>query len=102
MSQQQQLSTQILIHIAQELNLALKSLVATITLFDEGGTVPFIARYRKEVTGNLDEVAIGAIQEKLAGLRHLLGGPSKDLLAHSRNQIVDALDGSLCFFELFP
>jgi uncharacterized protein len=34
------------------------------SLLNEGGTVPFIARYRKEATGNLDEVAIGAIQEK--------------------------------------
>ncbi|MDX2152457.1 MAG: Tex family protein [Bryobacteraceae bacterium] len=49
----------------------LKSLVATIALLDEGGTVPFIARYRKEVTGSLDEVQIGAIQEKLAYFREL-------------------------------
>ena len=44
----------------------LKSLVATIELLDEGATVPFIARYRKEATGNLDEVQIRAIEEKLA------------------------------------
>jgi hypothetical protein len=42
------------------------SLVAVIGLLDEGGTVPFIARYRKEATGNLDEVQIRAIEEKLA------------------------------------
>ncbi|MDP2998891.1 MAG: Tex-like N-terminal domain-containing protein, partial [Bryobacterales bacterium] len=40
-------------HIALQLGVSLKSLVSTIELFDEGGTVPFIARYRKEVTGNL-------------------------------------------------
>lgn len=49
----------------------MQSLVATISLFDEGGTVPFIARYRKEVTGNLDEVKILAIQEKLEYHREL-------------------------------
>lgn len=49
----------------------MQSLVATIGLFDEGGTVPFIARYRKEVTGNLDEVQILAVQEKLEYHREL-------------------------------
>ncbi|MCU1258040.1 MAG: binding domain protein [Bryobacterales bacterium] len=65
------LPTSILIHIASELNIPVKSLVATIALLDEGGTVPFIARYRKEATGNLDEVAIGAIAEKLTYHREL-------------------------------
>lgn len=46
-------------------------LVAVIQLLDEGGTVPFIARYRKEATGNLDEVQIRAIEEKLAYFREL-------------------------------
>jgi uncharacterized protein len=49
----------------------MQGLVATIALFDEGGTVPFIARYRKEATGNLDEVKIQAIQEKLEYHREL-------------------------------
>ena len=65
------LPTPILIHIAGLLNVSVKSLTATIQLLDEGGTVPFIARYRKEVTGNLDEVAIAAIEEKLAYFREL-------------------------------
>ena len=65
------LPTAILIHIAQQLNLSVHSLVATLTLLDGGGTVPFIARYRKEATGNLDEVAIGAIEEKAAYFREL-------------------------------
>src|SRR5271154_2259335 len=71
MSQPNPLPTPILIHIAALLNIPLKSLVATIQLLNEGGTVPFIARYRKEVTGNLDEVAIAAIEEKLAYFREL-------------------------------
>lgn len=71
MSEPKQLPTPVLIHIAKQLNLAVKSLLATIQLLDEGGTVPFIARYRKEATGGLDEVAIGAIEEKLAYFREL-------------------------------
>jgi uncharacterized protein len=42
-----------------------------IELLDDGGTVPFIARYRKEATGNLDEVQIRTIEEKLAYFREL-------------------------------
>ncbi len=65
------LSTSVLVHIAQQLNVSLKSLVAVIGLLDEGSTVPFIARYRKEATGNLDEVQIRDIQEKLEYFREL-------------------------------
>ncbi len=64
MSEQKTLPTAILLHIAQQLNVPLKSVTAVIQLLNEGGTVPFIARYRKEATGNLDEVAIGSIQEQ--------------------------------------
>src|ERR1700720_1225384 len=66
------LSPQILLHIAQTLNLPMHGLTAVITLLDEGGTVPFIARYRKEATGNLDEVQIRDIEENLAYFRDLL------------------------------
>jgi uncharacterized protein len=65
------LPTPVLLHIAKLLEISLQSLVATIALFDEGGTVPFIARYRKEATGNLDEVKILAVQEKLEYFREL-------------------------------
>ena len=65
------LPTPVLLHIAKLLEVSLQSLVSTIALFDEGGTVPFIARYRKEATGNLDEVQILAIQEKLEYFREL-------------------------------
>ncbi|MBL8238830.1 MAG: RNA-binding transcriptional accessory protein [Bryobacterales bacterium] len=67
----QALPTHALVHIAQTIQVSMQSLVATIGLFDEGGTVPFIARYRKEVTGNLDEVQILAVQEKLEYHREL-------------------------------
>jgi len=49
----------------------MRGLVAVIELLDDGGTVPFIARYRKEATGNLDEVQILNIEEKLAYFREL-------------------------------
>jgi uncharacterized protein len=66
------LSPEILLHIARTLNVPLSGLVAVIELFNEGGTVPFIARYRKEATGNLDEVQIRDIEEKLAYFRDLV------------------------------
>ncbi len=65
------LPPEILLHLAKILQVPLKGLVAVIELLDEGGTVPFIARYRKEATGNLDEVQIRAIEEKLAYSREL-------------------------------
>src|SRR3954447_11150387 len=65
------LSTPILLHIAKLLTVPMKGLAAVIELLDEGATVPFIARYRKEVTGNLDEVQIRDIQEKLEHFREL-------------------------------
>jgi len=63
------LSPEILLHIAQSLNLPLHCLTAVIGLLNEGGTVPFIARYRKEATNNLDEVQIRDIEAKLAYFR---------------------------------
>ena len=57
--------------IAAELGLKAHQVRATATLLDEGGTVPFIARYRKEATGSLDEVAITAIRDRLAQLGEL-------------------------------
>ena len=65
------LPTHVILHIAKLLNVPLKGLTAVIELLDEGGTVPFIARYRKEATGNLDEVQIRDIQEKLEYFREL-------------------------------
>jgi uncharacterized protein len=50
--------------IAIELSIAEKQVQVTIDLLDEGGTVPFIARYRKEMTGSLDEVQIAAIRDR--------------------------------------
>ncbi len=49
--------------IADKLGISIRQIANTITLLDEGATVPFISRYRKEMTGSLDEVAIGNIKE---------------------------------------
>jgi uncharacterized protein len=57
--------------IATELLLVPSSVQAAIQLLEGGNTIPFIARYRKEVTGNLDEVQIKTIQERYTYLREL-------------------------------
>ena len=57
--------------IAVELSLAPGQVKAVAGLLDEGGTVPFIARYRKEATGTLDEVAITSIRDRLEQLAEL-------------------------------
>ena len=57
--------------IAAELAISRQQVQATATLLDEGATVPFISRYRKEVTGSLDEVAVAAIRDRLEQLREL-------------------------------
>lgn len=57
--------------IAQQINVASRQVAATIQLLDDGNTLPFIARYRKEVTGGLDEEQIRVIGEQLDLLRAL-------------------------------
>ncbi len=57
--------------IAQELSIAEKQVSATVELLDEGATVPFISRYRKEVTGTLDEVQVTEIRDRVQQLRDL-------------------------------
>lgn len=57
--------------ISAELNINPKQTLAVACLLDDGGTVPFIARYRKEATGSLDEVIITAIRDRLAQLEEL-------------------------------
>ncbi len=57
--------------LAAELALPQKQVEAAVSLLDEGNTVPFIARYRKEVTGGLDDTALRNLAERLAYLRNL-------------------------------
>ena len=61
----------ILKNVADELNFNESQVENTVKLFDEGATVPFIARYRKEVTGNLDEEQIRDVIEKVTYYRNL-------------------------------
>ena len=57
--------------IAEELNVRPKQVEATINLIDEGNTIPFIARYRKEVTGGLSDEILRDLGERLTYLRNL-------------------------------
>ena len=57
--------------IAQELAVKSQQVAAAVGLLDEGSTVPFIARYRKEVTGGLDDTQLRYLEERLAYLREL-------------------------------
>ncbi|MFO7826223.1 MAG: Tex family protein [Cyclobacterium sp.] len=57
--------------IASELGVRNDQVVSTAGLLDEGATIPFISRYRKEVTGSLDEVQVAAIRDRLQQLRDL-------------------------------
>jgi uncharacterized protein len=60
-----------ILKITKELNLQARQVAATAILLEEGGTVPFIARYRKEKTGELDEVQITAIRDRIEQLGEL-------------------------------
>src|SRR5271165_6694024 len=65
------MNTSHIIKIATELKLQESQVRTTAGLLAEGSTVPFIARYRKEATGALDEVAITAIRDRLQQLEQL-------------------------------
>ncbi|MCE9686117.1 RNA-binding transcriptional accessory protein [Shewanella sp. AS16] len=64
--------------IAQELNVREQQVSATIALLDEGSTVPFVARYRKEATGGLDDTQLRTLNSRLSYLREL----------HDRRQVI--------------
>ena len=57
--------------IAEELSIRESQVEATVKLIDEGNTIPFIARYRKEVTGNLSDETLRDLGERLTYLRNL-------------------------------
>src|SRR5262245_33535199 len=78
--------------ISSELSIAESQVERTLALLAEGATLPFIARYRKEVTGNLDEVQIGKIAERGEYLAEL-DARKKTVLAEieSQGKLDDAL-----------
>ena len=57
--------------LAKELNLSVSQVEKTVALIDEGNTIPFIARYRKEVTGSLDDTVLRTLDDRLTYLRNL-------------------------------
>ncbi|MES2377181.1 MAG: Tex family protein [Bacteroidota bacterium] len=57
--------------LAAEFSIAEKQVIATVELLDGGATVPFISRYRKEVTGSLDEVQVAGIRDRIQQMREL-------------------------------
>ena len=57
--------------LAQETGISAKQVAATLALLDEGATIPFISRYRKELTGSLDEVQIGTLKERYEKLQEI-------------------------------
>ena len=63
--------TPILDRIAQELSVSPRQVTAAVALLDEGATVPFVARYRKEATGGLDDTQLRTLEERLRYLREL-------------------------------
>ena len=67
--------------IAQSLSISEKQVLKTIDLLDEGATIPFISRYRKEVTGRLDEIQIGEIKQQYEKLKEL--SKRKETILHS-------------------
>ena len=63
--------TRITLRIAEEIGCKKEQVMAAVALLDEGATVPFIARYRKEVTGGLDDTQLRTLDERLVYLREL-------------------------------
>ena len=58
--------------IAKELSVRPQQIDAVITLLDDGNTIPFIARYRKEATGSLDDETLRSVETRLSYLRGLV------------------------------
>jgi len=82
--------------ISTELNAPVSFVAATAKLLAEGATVPFIARYRKEATGGLDEVAVAAVRDRLGQLVEVEQRREAILKSLTeRNLLTDTLKGSL-------
>ena len=86
--------------VAAELKLPPRNVAATARLLAEGATVPFIARYRKEATGSLDEVAIASIRERLISLAELDQRRESILKSlEERNLLTEALKSAIAKAE---
>ncbi|AFH59686.1 Tex family protein [Paenibacillus caseinilyticus] len=86
----------ILKQIAGELSLPVGKVKTTVGLLEEGNTIPFIARYRKEMTGELDENQLRDIEERLTYLRNLEDRKLEVLrLIHEQGKLTDELQRSI-------
>ena len=84
------------LRLAQELNVKVFQVAATAQLLAEGATVPFIARYRKEATGELDEVQVTSIRDRLEQLRSIDERRASILASlKERNLLTPALEKSI-------
>src|SRR5947209_3204916 len=91
--------------LSKELGLARGQIERTIAVLDEGNTIPFISRYRKEVTGSLDEVQIQAIAERALALRTLFerkGDVRRLIEAQGKltAELASAMDGAATLQEV--
>src|SRR5260221_2101920 len=82
--------------IAQELSVREAQIDAAVALLDGGATVPFIARYRKEATGTLDDIQLRTLEERLGYLRELEARRSAILDSiREQGKLDDALERSI-------
>jgi protein Tex len=86
--------------IASLLNLHINNVTATVELLDEGGTIPFISRYRKEATGSLDEVQVMQVRDEIERLRQLEQRRESILKSiESQNKLTEELKDSILAAE---
>ncbi len=88
----EQIASRITNQIASEMKVRPQQIAVAVGLMDEGATVPFIARYRKEVTGGLDDTQLRSIEERLLYLRELEDRRAAILKSiHDQGKLTDAL-----------
>ena len=91
--------------LAKELSLTLEQVEKTVALMDEGNTIPFISRYRKEVTGSLDDTQLRKLEERLKYLRNIEARRAevKNLIAAQEKltpEIERAIDNAVTITEI--
>ncbi|RJE89072.1 RNA-binding transcriptional accessory protein [Paenibacillus sp. 1011MAR3C5] len=89
-------SARIIAGIAAQLSIPLTKVKSAVSLLDEGNTIPFIARYRKEMTGELDENDLRSIEEKLQYMRNLEERKREVIrLIEEQGKLTDSLSASI-------
>ncbi|MBQ2697818.1 MAG: RNA-binding transcriptional accessory protein, partial [Clostridia bacterium] len=91
--------------LSQELSIPAKQIEATVELIDAGNTIPFIARYRKEVTGSLDDTVLRALDERLTYLRNIEKRKQEvrdliDAQGKLTDEIIAAIEGARTITEV--